>query len=233
MPGISTNTLRRLLIWLACLMIAKIVLLTFISYRDYVPPNFHADFLVGREEHFYGSYAWAFYVHIFSGPITLILGTILLSNRFRQRFPKWHRIFGRIQGVCVLFLLTPSGLWMARWAMTGAVAGTSFAALSIATGLCVALGWRAAVQRRYATHQRWMQRSFVLLCSAVVIRVMGGVTIITAADAPWIYPLSSWTSWTVPLLIYEAWRHQGRARKIFVGPNKPACERPLQMTVKP
>ncbi|QDU44469.1 hypothetical protein Mal52_29510 [Symmachiella dynata] len=206
MPNLSTITLRRLLTGLTCLLIAKVVVLTLVSYRDYVPPDFHADFLFGREPYFYGSYAWAFYVHIFAGPVTLVLGVILLSNRFRLRFPRWHRILGRVQAVCVLFFLAPSGLWMARWAMTGAMAGSSFAMLSIATGLCVALGWRAAVQRRFAVHQRWMQRCFVLLCSAVVIRVMGGLTIVTAADAPWIYPLSSWLSWTVPLLIYETLR---------------------------
>ena len=49
----------------------------------------------------------------------------------------------------------PSGLWMAFCAETGAIAGAGFAALAAATGMCVALGWRSAMNRRFAAHQRW------------------------------------------------------------------------------
>ena len=90
-----------------------------LKYRDYVPPNFESDFLRGRESYFSGSYHWAFYVHIASGPVALILGLILIGEQFRLSFPKWHRLLGRIQGLTVLFLVTPSGLWMAKYAEVG------------------------------------------------------------------------------------------------------------------
>ena len=201
----STSQLRVLKL-LVCLLILKVTISVILNYRDYMPPDFESDFLRGRELYFSGSYQWAFYTHIASGPCSLILGMILLSERFRRRFSKWHRYLGRIQTVCVLLLVTPSGLWMAGYAETGAIAGLGFAALAVATGMCVTLGWRSAVKRRFAEHRRWMLRCFVLLCSAVVLRLIAGLTTVAAFEAEWVYPLAAWTSWLVPLLALE-WRN--------------------------
>lgn len=195
--------LRRVLILATALLIWKVTLSVVIQYRDYLPPNFDSDFLQGRESYFWGGYAWAFYVHLASGPVSLVLGTLLLSERFRTFAPQWHQRLGRVQGVCVLLLVAPSGLWMARHAMTGAVAAAGLGSLAIATAACVALGWRAAVRRRFAGHRRWMERTFLLLCSAVVIRMIGGLATVARFDALWLYPLSAWASWLIPLAIFE------------------------------
>src|SRR5262245_24015198 len=56
--------------------------------------NFASEFLHGREGHFAGAYQWAFYTHIISGPVSLILGLILIGERSRARFPKGHRYLG-------------------------------------------------------------------------------------------------------------------------------------------
>jgi hypothetical protein len=107
----------------------------------------------------------------------------------------------------VLLLVTPSGLLMARYAMTGPVAGAGLGALAIITAACTALGWRAAVQRKFGVHRNWMLRTYVLLCSAVVIRLMGGLAMVLGFEAAWLYPFSAWASWVGPLLVLEGWRH--------------------------
>ncbi|QEG37457.1 hypothetical protein Pr1d_48030 [Bythopirellula goksoeyrii] len=175
-----------------------VVLLTI---RDYFPPNFHSDFLNGRSRYFFGAYQWAFYAHILSGPFTLFAGLVLLSDSVRRRFPAWHRRLGRVQVLCVLLLVTPSGLWMARFAATGAVAGVGFAMLAIATALCAAMGWRRAVQRRFDEHRQWMLRCYVLLCSAVVLRKIGGLSEILEVEGT--YPIAAWISWLLPLIVLE------------------------------
>jgi len=58
----------------------------------------------------------------------------------------------------------------------------------------------------FAIHRRWMWRTFMLLCSAVVLRMLGGLATVVHFDAVWLYPLSVWLSWTVPLLALEASR---------------------------
>lgn len=132
---------------LACLLVVKTTLAIVLGYRDYFPPNFYSDFLHGRDGYFFGLYRWAFYVHIVTGPFTLLAGMVLLSSSLRRRFPQWHRCLGRVQGVCVIFLLAPSGLWMAWYAESGWVAGLSFATLSVATVFCAAVRRRVGKQR--------------------------------------------------------------------------------------
>ncbi len=195
--------LRRAFVLLAVLLILKTAGGVVLKYRDYFPPNFQSDFLRGREAYFAGDYQWSFYVHILAGPVALILGLVLIGERFRPRFPKLHRLLGRIQVLVVLFLVAPSGLRMAFKAEAGPIAAFGFAALAIVTGTCVALGWRSAVQRRFLEHRRWMWRTFLLLCSAVVIRMIGGFEVVTKIQAAWIDPLAAWASWLTPLLVYE------------------------------
>ncbi len=220
MQKAAATTLNRLVVGAAVLLVVKVTVSVVVGYRSYLPPDFNADFLLGREGYFWGAYSWAFYTHLVAGPLTLVVGTVLLSERFRRWVPAWHRRLGRIQVGCVLVLLVPSGLWMARYAATGVVAGAGLGMLAVATAICCAMGWRAAVARRFAQHERWMWRTYLLLCSAVVIRVIGGLAAVMQTEAEWVYPVSAWVSWVGPVVVYEAFqglkplatseRHAGR-----------------------
>ena len=201
-----TFTWSGVVTFLAALLIWKVTLSIVIEYRNYFPPDFGADFLRGRESYFRGAYGWAFYAHLVSGPVSLILGTLLVSDRIRRTVPVWHRRIGRFQAFWVLLLVVPSGLWMSFYAETGFVAATGLGSLAITTAACVAQGWRTAVMRRFDDHRRWMLRTFLLLCSAVVIRLIGGLATVVHFDAMWLYPFSAWVSWLVPLLVYESSR---------------------------
>lgn len=187
-----------------CLLIVKVVATTVLLYRDYVPPNFGADFLLGRERYFWAGYHIPFFVHLFAGPASLLLGMALLSDRVRRRFPWWHRALGRAQVLCVLVLVAPSGLLMAGYAQYGAVAGVGFALLAVATAATVALGWRAALRGRFDEHRQWMLRGFLLLGSAIVIRLNGGIGEVCGITESWFYAQSAWSSWLVPLILFEA-----------------------------
>src|SRR5687767_4026075 len=106
--GARFMTLFRILKLLAALLILKIAAGVVFSYPDYFPPDFGSDFLLGREAHFFGSYQGAFYLHIIAGPLSLVLGLLLMNDRFRRTLPKWHRRLGRIQVLGVLLLVAPS-----------------------------------------------------------------------------------------------------------------------------
>ena len=185
---------RRAIPLLAGAVICKTVATVFWTFRDYFPPNFDSYFLSGRNGYFFGSYRWAFYAHILSGPVTLLLGLVLVSNAFRRRYRGWHPRLGKIQVALVVLFVTPSGLWMATKADGGTVAVVGFATLAVATFATCFFGWRAAVARRFQSHERWMQRCFVLLCSAVVLRLIGGLATIFEFDSSWSYPFASWFS---------------------------------------
>ena len=218
--------LQRVLTLLAGLLIVKVTIAAVLKYRDYFPPNFASEFLRGRELYFAGSYQWAFYIHIASGPIALLLGLILISETFRLRHPNWHRYLGRIQTLIVLFLAAPSGLWMAYHAEAGPIAGVGFATLAVATGTCVALGWRSAVRRHFSEHRDWMWRTYLLLCSAVIIRLVGGLVTVLGIQAEWIDPLTAWGSWLAPLLMFEVSRVGNPRRRNWSA--RPAPTKPEQ-----
>lgn len=195
--------LRRVLVVVIALLICKVTVAVMLGYSNYFPPNFQSDFLHGRENYFFGAYRWAFYPHIASGPVAILLGMVLISESFRRRFPKWHRNLGRVHVLNVVCVVAPSGLWMASDTSTGTIAAIGFAILSVVTGTCAALGWRAAVRRQFAIHRRWMWRTFLLLCSAVVLRVLGGLGTVLEVQTLWFDPIASWLSWLVPLAAYE------------------------------
>lgn len=199
----SPVAMRRALTIAVGFLIVKVTVEVMLVYANYFPPNFSSGFLQGREHCFSGPYQWAFYPHIAVGPVTLLLGLLLVSDKFRAHFPIWHRRLGRIQVVCVLFVLAPSGLWMAYDTATGTIAAISFAILAVMTGTCAALGWRAAVARRFSDHRRWMWRCFLLLCSAVVLRILGGLGTVLDVKSLWFDPVASWSSWLIPLLTFE------------------------------
>ena len=222
---------ERILVLLAGTLILKVTASVVSNYHNYFPPNFASDFLRGRERHFWGVYEWAFYTHIMSGPVTLILGLILIGERSRARFPRWHRYLGRFQVACVLLLVTPSGLFMAYFAAAGPIAAVGLATLAIATAICVSLGARSAVARQFADHRRWMWRCYLLLGSAVVLRLIGGLATVTGVAAPWVDPLATWMSWLGPLTAFE-FREWTRRNRGFFNFDRPRA-RAARRTVNP
>jgi len=203
--------LIHLLTFATVLLIGKVLVEMLLNYRYYLPPDFElAEFLQGHESYFWRGYHWAFYPHIVVGPLTLVAGTLLVSERFRLRFPRWHRVLGRCQVLGVLLVIVPSGLVMARYAANCPVAGAGFVLLSISTGITAVMGWRTAVRRRFLIHRRWMWRCYLLLCSTVVLRVMGGIGRVAGIDAEWYYVQMAWTSWIVPLVVMECVERMGR-----------------------
>jgi uncharacterized membrane protein YozB (DUF420 family) len=203
MPRDRIMPVWRILKLLVGLLIVRVVIGIVLVYRDYFPPDFESDFLSGRDAYFYSSYRWAFYAHILVSPCALLLGLLGISDRFRLSFPTWHRRLGRVQASGVLFVVAPSGFWMASRAEGGPIAVSGFATLALVTGTCVALGWRAAIRRQFAEHRRWMWRSFLLLSSAVVLRLTVGLAAVTGIETLWLEPINAWTCWMLPLGAFE------------------------------
>jgi uncharacterized membrane protein len=173
------------------------------NYGGYWPPDFNTDFLRGREPHFHGAYRAAFYAHILSGPLALVLGLVLVIDGVRARGPAWHRRLGWAQALNVVLVVAPSGLVMTQHAAAGPVAGLGLATLALATAGSVAMGVRAAMRRQFHTHRRWMWRSFCLLSSAVVLRLIGGLSTVTGFAPAWLDPAANWASWLGPLAVFE------------------------------
>lgn len=185
-------------------LVIKILASILSEYRWYFPADFDQSFfLANREAYFDGWYGIAFYIHIITGPITIILAFVLMITAKRNHPGSIHRWMGRSLGLLVVFALTPSGLVMATRAFTGTLAGVGFALLSIGTCLCTVAAAYHARNRQFMNHQRWATRCFILLCSPLLLRLMSGAAIVANIEDEWTYQAAAWLSWLGPLLIYE------------------------------
>jgi hypothetical protein len=48
-----------------------------------------------------------------------------------------------------------------------------------------------------------MWRCYVLLCSAVAVRLIGGMVVVAGIQGDWTYPLAAWLSLLLPLGVFE------------------------------
>lgn len=198
--SILTTALR----WLAVVLILRVLVTILSNYPDYFPPDFGSLFLQGREATFHGTYQVAFYVHIFSAPIVLVNGLILLNGHVRRRYGGVHRILGRTQVAVLLTLVLPSSVVMSQHAFGGWPAGLSFLLLSVMTALCAIVGVVHARRRRFDRHRVWMLRSYILICSAVALRLISGAAGLIGVPSPEdAYIVAAWASWLLPLAAFE------------------------------
>jgi uncharacterized membrane protein len=201
---VKSGILITILYWLAVALILRVLVSILANYSDYFPPNFDSLFLQGREATFTSVYPAAFYVHIFSGPFVLLSGLVLMSEFVRRRYPALHRWLGRVHVVVLMTLVLPSSAVMSLHAFGGWPAGLSFLILSAATAACAVVGVVHARNHRYDPHRRWMTRSYVLICSAVALRLISGAAGLVGVDNPeTAYIIAAWASWLVPLAAYE------------------------------
>ncbi len=196
--------LTTILQWLAVVLILRVLVSILLNYPDYFPPNFDSLFLQNREATFKGTYRLAFYVHIFSAPIVLLSGLVLLSEYVRRQYSSLHRYLGRVHVAVLLLFMLPSSVVMSRHAFGGWPAGLSFLMLSATTGSCVVVGVIHAWRRRYGQHRVWMLRSYLLICSAVTLRLVSGTAgLFGVPNAEEAYVVAAWGSWLLPLTAFE------------------------------
>jgi hypothetical protein len=202
--AVRYRILTTILRWLAVVLLLRVLVAILGNYPDYFPPDFDSLFLQGRAATFTGVYRPAFYVHIVSGPVVLLGGLIQLSESVRRRYGGLHRWLGRGQVVVLLLFVLPSSVVMSRHAFGGWPAGLSFLLLSAATASCALAGVVGACRRRFDRHRRWMLRCYVLICSAVTLRLISGAAGLVGVPSPeGAYIVAAWSSWLFPLAAYE------------------------------
>jgi uncharacterized membrane protein len=195
------------------LLILRVLVAILANYPDYFPPNFDSLFLQGREMTFTGAYRPAFYIHIFSGPVVLFNGLILLSEYVRRHHSWLHRLLGRVQVIVLLLFVLPSSVVMSRHAFGGWPAGLSFLLLSAATATCAIIGVVHARNGRYDQHRQWMLRCYLLICSAVALRLISGTAGLVGVQSPEsAYVVAAWSSWLLPLAAFEIAERSAKRR---------------------
>jgi uncharacterized membrane protein len=105
-------------------------------------------------------------LHVLSASLFCVLGALQFDAALRQRFPRLHRVAGRVAAPCgIVAALT--GLWMtAAYAIPAELQGPLLYSVRMAVGLAMALAVtlsvHAVLQRRIDQHKAWMVRAYAL-----------------------------------------------------------------------
>lgn len=101
-------------------------------------------------------------LHIVAAIGYAILGIFQFMDGFRRRFPRWHRVVGRI----LLFLgliVGMSGLWMTLfYPRTGLLLFTFRLLFGSAMVLSIVLGFHTIRQGNINDHRAWMLRAYAI-----------------------------------------------------------------------
>lgn len=197
---IERGTLLKVAVSIWLLFVGGIVLL---AYRAYFPPNFERSFLTRHREYFYGVYAVAFYAHIITAPLVLVIGILQCSRTLRRRYVVMHERLGQAYCLMVLWAMAPGGLIMAFRSYSGWPAVAAFVLLSVLTWWFTYRGWVAIGSWDVPAHGRWMQRSFILVCSAILLRAMSAEASNLHFDPETAYAAIAWLCWLPSWLAYE------------------------------
>jgi len=106
--------------------------------------------------------------------------------------------------VITVLAVCPGGIIMAARSQAGPIAGWGFATLAVGTMVSVCVTAYLAINRRFKSHSRWAQRSGILLCSPILLRLGSGLFYVTGVESLNTYRFLAWGSWLLPLLVYEA-----------------------------
>jgi Predicted membrane protein (DUF2306) len=161
------------------------------------------------------------FVHAVSGTVMLVIGAINLYLGATRQFFSLHRplglaylLGGSISAVSAIVLALGNGhrkpsIEFAVEPLRSNDLGWALATLGAAWLVCAAMGYRAALNRRFPSHQAWMTRSYVLVWSFVLCRLIGEIPSFPQLGSG---GAIAWLSWTVPLMVCEValqW-HSGR-----------------------
>lgn len=116
-----------------------------------------------------GKQDFELYLHLYTAPLLLVGGAVLIHPGLRRRLPSVHRWLGRAYILTVL-VTSIATLRLSLNETEGPMTVFGFATLSILWFITAALAWTRAVQGRYSDHSEWMIRNYALTFTNVTFR---------------------------------------------------------------
>lgn len=148
-------------------------------------------------------------IHAAAASTALLVAPLQFVARLRKRFPRIHRITGRLYVVaCVIGGLT--GLPLAWGATAGPIAAAGFGILAILWLWTTMVAWRLAVDGRFAEHRRWMIRSIALTAAGIMLRIYLGIMLTLPVEFYEGYRVIAFLSWAPNILLAELYLRRGR-----------------------
>ncbi|RSM69312.1 hypothetical protein DL991_39885 [Amycolatopsis sp. WAC 01375] len=146
-------------------------------------------------------------VHAVPGGLAMIIGPLQFVPRFRARYPKWHRVAGRVYLISVI-IASGASLYAATFTLSGFAIQVGFYVLAVAWLFTAAKAYRTIRRGEVALHRIWMIRNYALTFAAVTLRIYLLIGLQLKPSFPGlefdeIYTASGWASILVNVLVAE------------------------------
>lgn len=169
-------------------------------------------------------------LHIAGASVYSVLGAFQFSAAVRRRFPRWHRLAGRLIAFAGL-LTAATGLWMTVfYAIPAPLQGPLLRVVRLLVGagtlLAIVLAVRSILRRRVPEHEAWMIRAYALAQGAgTQVFVLGLPSLFVGEIVGLTRDLLMGLAWAVNLGVAE-WIIQrrpvaSRARTLGLSPAAP------------
>lgn len=147
-------------------------------------------------------------LHVVCASLFCLLGALQLDSALRQRFPRLHRIGGRVVAPCgIVAALT--GLWMtAAYAIPAELQGQLLYGVRMVVGLAMTLAVvvsvHAVLKRRIAQHKAWMVRAYALGQGAgTQVLILLPVTLMAGAPTFFFRDVLMASAWGLNVVVAE------------------------------
>jgi uncharacterized membrane protein len=165
-------------------------------------------------------------LHVAGAVVALPLGPWQFVRGLRSRWPRVHRVVGRVYVVAVL-ATGVGGLLLAPSTYTGRLAGLAFALLGVGTLGSTAMAFVAIRRRQVERHREWMTRSYAFIFTGVTFRLGVFLLPVLGFSFDTGYVVSAWIAWPVNLAVAEVLLRRGRrALRPAASAQMPAARRP-------
>jgi uncharacterized membrane protein len=150
----------------------------------------------------------------------MLFGAFQFLKVLRTKAPAVHRWMGRIY-IAACLVGGTAGLLIALYSSAGPIAGWGFFTLAVIWLFTTSMAWRSALKRDFASHERWMIRSFALTFAAVTLRLQLPFIFVLDTGFEPAYRIIAWSAWVPNLIVAEiciAMRRKPRRPKVTPSP---------------
>lgn len=139
-------------------------------------------------------YKTSFFIHIAFGGIALLIGWIQFIGQIRKKYPKFHRIIGKIY-VGAILIAGPVGFYIGFFARGGLPTEIGFTFGALLWIAATYMGYRTIRKGDVAAHKEYMTYSYAGTFAAVTLRFWLPMLISITKNFDLAYGISVWLSW--------------------------------------
>lgn len=175
--------------------------------HPYVNPKF------GAFDSGLGLHPVLIFIHIITGSLFMIFAPLQFVQKIRLRYPRFHRISGRILVVLGLIIGITALVMSFKMAIGGANETAATFVFAIIFLFSLIKSFYHILRRDVALHREWMIRMFAIGFAIATVRPIVGMFFAFSHLSPHeFFGIAFWLGFTIHLVVAEVWINYTRAR---------------------